>query len=88
MKRVVVTVAVLLCVTMMLTGADIRTLVKVKQKNPTKKYCGGYTIIEVDKGIDCDGDTVALTKEHGYYEVVSAHDRWAVVKANSTSGKR
>jgi hypothetical protein len=69
MKRVVVTVAVLLCVTMMLTGADIRSLVKVQEKVPAKRNCMGYTILTVDKGIDCFGDTVKLTKAHGYYEV-------------------
>jgi hypothetical protein len=74
MKRVVFTVAVLLCIAMMLTGMDIRTLVKVKETGRVKKNCVGYTILEVDKGIDCDGDTVKLTKVHGYYEVVSSDD--------------
>jgi hypothetical protein len=71
MKRVVFTVAVLLCFTMMMTGMDIRTLVKVRENGKAKKNCVGYTIIEADKGIDCYGDTVKLTKVHGYYEVVS-----------------
>jgi hypothetical protein len=74
MKRVVFTVAVLLCIAMMMTGMDIRTLVKVKQTGKAKQNCVGYTIIEVDKGIDCDGDTVKLTKVHGYYEVVSTSE--------------
>jgi hypothetical protein len=77
MKRVVFTIAVMLCITMMMTGMDIRTLVKVKETGRVKKNCVGYTILEFDKGIDCYGDTVTLTKVHGYYEVVqpdvSAH---------------
>ncbi len=74
MKRVVFTVAVLLCIAMMMTGMDIRTLVKVREKGKFKKNCVGYTILEVDKGINCDGDTVRLTKVHGYYEVVSTDE--------------
>lgn len=70
MKRVVVTIAVLLCVTMMITGADLRLLMKMK-KPASKKHCIGYTIIEADKGIDCNGDTVKLTKAHGYYQVAN-----------------
>lgn len=70
MKRVVVTMAVLLCVTMMITGADMRMLVRLK-KPVSKKHCIGYTIIEADKGVDCNGDTVKLTKNHGYYQVAA-----------------
>lgn len=68
MKRFVVTLAVLLCFTMMMTGADIRSLVKTARVKE-KKNCVGYTIIEVNKGIDCYGDTVLLKKTHGYYEL-------------------
>jgi hypothetical protein len=73
MKRFVVTLAALLCFTMMMTGADIRSAVKAKQHGSPKEkdHCIGYTIIEVDKGIDCNGDTVKLQRVHGYYEVIS-----------------
>jgi hypothetical protein len=73
MKRVVFTIAVLLCLTMMMTGMDIRTMIKVKETNTTRKNCVGYTILEFDKGVDCYGDTVMLTKVHGYYEVVQTN---------------
>jgi hypothetical protein len=36
-----------------------------------KKSCTGYTVIAVDKGIDCNGDTIQLVKEHGYFKFVS-----------------
>jgi len=74
MKRFVVTLAVLLCFTMMMTGADIRSAVIVKNSTPqkVKSQCIGYTILEVDKGINCNGDTVQLRRVHGYYEVVSS----------------
>jgi hypothetical protein len=77
MKRFVVTLAVLLCFTMIMTGADISSLVKKVKGSPlnkTKSHCVGYTILEVDKGINCDGDTVQLRRVHGYYEVVTQGD--------------
>ena len=35
-----------------------------------KRSCNGYSVIEVDKGIDCNGDTIKLTKINGYFERV------------------
>jgi hypothetical protein len=34
-----------------------------------KKACKGYEVIEAGKGIDCNGDTIRLTKRYGYFEV-------------------
>jgi len=49
-------------------------LVGANQKNsPTKvvkRNCNGYSVIEVDKGIDCNGDTIKLIKINGYFERV------------------
>ena len=56
----------LVVIFVVLIGADIR-----RKKEATtalaveKKPCFGYTIIEFGKGIDCDGDTVKLTKVKG-----------------------
>jgi hypothetical protein len=36
-----------------------------------KKNCSGYVVIEFNKGIDCNGDTIKLMKKHGYYEMAS-----------------
>jgi hypothetical protein len=36
-----------------------------------KKPCTGYIVIAVDKGIDCNGDTIQLVKEHGYFKFVA-----------------
>jgi hypothetical protein len=36
-----------------------------------KKSCTGYIVIAVDKGVDCNGDTIQLVKEHGYFKFVS-----------------
>ena len=36
-----------------------------------KSYCVGYVVIAVDKGVDCNGDTVKLVKEHGYFKFVA-----------------
>lgn len=35
---------------------------------PTK--CMGYTIIDFDKGINCQGDTIRLVRKNGYAEPV------------------
>jgi hypothetical protein len=52
--------------TLSLTGAnymsaDARTIKE-------KRHCTGYSVIEVDKGIDCNGDTIKLIKTNGYFE--------------------
>lgn len=36
-----------------------------------KRNCLGYSVIEVDKGIDCNGDTIKLIKENGFFERAS-----------------
>lgn len=33
-----------------------------------KKHCRGYSVIEVDKGIDCNGDTIKLVKVNGFFQ--------------------
>jgi hypothetical protein len=54
-----------------LLGADIR-----REKEAAvsleieKRPCYGYTIIEFGKGIDCQGDTIKLTKVRGGQEWV------------------
>ncbi len=35
-----------------------------------RKSCNGYSVLEVDKGIDCNGDTIKLVKVNGYFERV------------------
>jgi hypothetical protein len=35
---------------------------------PVKKTCSGYSVIEVDKGIDCNGDTIKLVKVNGFFQ--------------------
>jgi hypothetical protein len=48
----------------LLTGANY----KGTGSNIVKKHCKGYSVIEVDKGIDCNGDTLKLKKVNGYFE--------------------
>jgi hypothetical protein len=48
-----------------LLGAD---LYKKQPSTPItiqKKKCLGYTIVEFGKGVDCNGDTIKLTKVTG-----------------------
>jgi hypothetical protein len=50
--------------TLLLTGAHS----KMANANTEKKYCKGYSVIEVDKGVDCYGDTIKLVKVNGFFE--------------------
>lgn len=50
--------------TLLLTGASYKN----GHDKTFKKYCKGYTVIEVDKGIDCYGDTIKLVKVNGFFE--------------------
>ena len=65
MKKIFLLFGVVLTLVVLL-GADIRrkkeaSLAAVVEKRP----CYGYTIIEFGKGVDCNGDTVKLTKVKG-----------------------
>ena len=46
-------------------------LTSVSYKKPdtksVKKYCRGYSVIAVDKGIDCAGDTIKLVRVNGFF---------------------
>lgn len=72
MKKVVVTLTVLLLLVVMI-GADIRRTEKETittaqlqaNRAQAKKRCYGYTIIEFGKGINCNGDTISLVKVDG-----------------------
>lgn len=47
-------------------GAHQRNL--GSSKKVMKKACSGYTVIEASMGIDCNSDTIKLTKVGGFYE--------------------
>lgn len=66
MKKIFLLFSVVLMLVALL-GADIRRKKEGKSRASvvTKKHCYGYTIIEFGKGINCDGDTVKLTKVAG-----------------------
>lgn len=36
-----------------------------------KPKCIGYTVIEVDKAVDCKGDTIRVHKQNGFYQLAS-----------------
>ena len=70
MKKVVLTLAVLIILVVIL-GADIyRSEATSTTPATPEKLCYGYTIIEFGKGIDCNGDTVRLVKINGGQEMV------------------
>jgi len=75
MKKIFLALTGLLCVTMIMLEADLVALPKVNNLVKPKNNCFGYTIIAVDKGINCKGDTVRLTKKFGYYQVISNDEK-------------
>ncbi len=55
--------------TIILSGANFKSI-EAKEIN-AKKHCRGYSVLEVDKGIDCNGDTIKLVKVNGFFERVN-----------------
>jgi hypothetical protein len=70
MKKIFTLVNCALLLTILL-GADIRTTDGQHLPSPPKKPCSGYTIVEFGKGVDCNGDTVKLTKLPGGTQVLA-----------------
>ncbi len=71
MKRLLLVVGVVLTIGLLGTGFVRKgSAESIDQKRP----CAGYVVIEVDKGIDCNGDTIRLVKKHGFFEIASTQD--------------
>ena len=68
MKRVFIGAAFVMVIFLFGTVAGKQSLFTAKVK---KKTCSGYMVLEVNKGIDCNGDTVKFMKKHGFYEIAS-----------------
>jgi hypothetical protein len=56
------------CISFVLVGAH-----KTVSSNMAaqKRNCTGYSVIEADKGIDCNGDTIKLVKVNGFFQRAS-----------------
>jgi hypothetical protein len=63
MKKIIVMLSIIALLVIIL-GANLRSKETVSDQGPKKK-CIGYTILEFGKGIDCNGDTVKLSKIRG-----------------------
>lgn len=57
-------IVIVVFATLLLTGANYKS----EGASTAKRHCRGYSVIEVDKGIDCNGDTIKLVKVNGYFE--------------------
>jgi hypothetical protein len=64
MKRILFMLSVVVCVLVLFTGFNFT-------KRKEVKSCRGYVVIEAGKGLDCNGDTIRLTKRYGYFEIAS-----------------
>lgn len=73
MKKVFVLAVVLVCLVIVIVAADFRTITNLQEAAPDKRSCVGYTIIEFDKGVDCHGDTIKLTRKNGFAEKVVSY---------------
>lgn len=70
MKKIFLLFSVVM-VLIVLLGTDIRRKKEVVSVSVEKTPCYGYTIIEFGKGVDCNGDTVKLTKVPGGGQVLA-----------------
>jgi hypothetical protein len=69
MKRVFVLLALVASIVIFGTGF-IGGTPTVPMDEP-RKTCRGYEVIEANKGIDCNGDTIQLVRRNGFYEIAS-----------------
>lgn len=69
MKKVFFSAVVLVCLVMTIVAADFRSIPLLDGRR--QHGCVGYTIIEFDKGVDCNGDTIRLVRTNGYAEKVA-----------------
>jgi hypothetical protein len=73
MKKLIFSLVGSACLLTVLISADFRSIPRLVQKKEQPKptvVCTGYTIIEFDKAINCNGDTIRLVRNYGYAERV------------------
>jgi hypothetical protein len=68
MKRAMFVLTCVVFIVLIYVGSTSDWMFAVEAK---PKSCTGYEIIEAGKGIDCNGDTIKLTKRAGFYEVAA-----------------
>jgi len=76
MKRIIGSFG-MIALAMLLAGVSFHSPVKSRPVMAEKKYkpsCG-YTIIEFGIGIDCNGDTVRITRTNGAQVLGKANER-------------
>jgi len=67
----------MIALAMLLAGVSFHGPARTTPAATIKKYkpsCG-YTIVEFGVGIDCNGDTVRITKTNGAQALVQANER-------------
>jgi hypothetical protein len=69
MKQVFIVLAVVMVI--VISGMGFSTGKTNDQPKPVKRNCAGYMVIEANKGVDCNGDTIKLVKRNGFYEIAS-----------------
>ncbi len=66
MKRLLITTLSLAATILLMVGADFMPSGPA-ETSISKKHCIGYIVIEAGKAVDCNGDTLKLVNQGGYY---------------------
>lgn len=69
MKRVLLMLALVAAI--VIVGTGFLTGTPTAPAEEPKTSCRGYEVIEANKGIDCNGDTIQLVRRNGFYEIAS-----------------
>jgi hypothetical protein len=69
MKRVLLLLALVAAI--VIAGTGFLTGTPTTPTEEPKTLCRGYEVIEANKGIDCNGDTIQLVRRNGFYEIAS-----------------
>lgn len=67
MKRVFSMLAIVVAIVIFGMGFISRTPAAPAEE--PRKSCRGYEVIEANKGIDCNGDTIQLVRRNGFFEI-------------------
>ena len=71
MKKLFMMVLVVLCLFVFVGASGIGDFPSFLEPAGRTPQCTGYTIIEYGKGVNCQGDTIALHYPNGFAQVAS-----------------
>ena len=72
MKKIFFLAMLLLGLFMIIVAAGFRNIPGLLETSLRPQNCTGYTIIEFNKGVNCNGDTINLVRRNGFAERVKS----------------